>query len=163
MKIKYTELKHNMEGYAPFVGAVLQAKGDSEKYHTMNIKKLMQEITNNPNNKGVILTGNWSLQPYELIEILKFTGRKNLGVVIYTDFDFNSFKAHIGVACAERVEKKKIKQEDVAENFSYYGLMGAMIMDYYVTDDYYIVADKQVIKIKKASDEDGQEENNSKV
>jgi len=105
MKIRYKSITHERVEDAPFVGALVCAldcnigcKGcfnQSLKEAPIFYKKadeIMDEIMSNPFNEGVILAGlEWSLQPTELLALVKSATVRNMPVIVYTGHDINTF------------------------------------------------------------------------
>ncbi|MCH4890037.1 radical SAM protein [Acidaminobacter sp. JC074] len=105
MKIRYKSITHERLEDAPFVGALVCAldcnigcKGcfnQSLKEAPIFYKKadeVLDEIMSNPFNEGVILAGlEWSLQPSELMAMIKSCASKNIPVIVYTGHKIETF------------------------------------------------------------------------
>jgi len=105
MKIRYKSITHERVEDAPFVGALVCAldcnigcKGcfnQSLKEAPIFYKKadeILDEIMSNPFNEGVILAGlEWSLQPSELMAMIKSCAIKNIPVIVYTGHTIETF------------------------------------------------------------------------
>jgi len=107
MIIRYTHIEHEREHDAPFMGALISSidcnfnckycfNQELKQYPKLqkDSKDIMMAITNNKFNQGIILGGlEWTLQPYELSELLKTAKAYNLQTMLYTGMDFYIFKA----------------------------------------------------------------------
>lgn len=158
MNIRYKVIEHERTEDAPFVGALISAIGCSlkcrgcfnkglKKEQTIekDVKDVIDEILSNPFNDGIIFGGlEWSEQPLELINLIEEASKVGLKIMIYTGHTLTDFQSIIGKACATKVGfDHMLANKMLMENDNtLYAMMGAMILDYYIPDDYYIKAGK---------------------
>ena len=155
MKIRYKTIEHERTEDAPFVGALISSidckfkcKGCFNRKAKLlpNIEReadeIIEEITSNPFNEGIIFGGlEWSLQPVELVELFEKASNAGLKIIIYTGCTAEEFYKRIGKGCADRIgfkadELSKAMMDDNADEL--FGLMGRTILDYYIKADYYL-------------------------
>ncbi len=152
--IEYKGIFEERTEDAPFVGALISAKGCSRRCKgcfAKDLKKakcikdtsenIIRVVLANPLHEGIILAGlEWSEQPQDMLEIIKEAVKHNLKIMIYTALSFEKFNAVIGKNCAEQVgfdhllSKKMLVENDE----TLYAVMGASILNYYIKDSYYI-------------------------
>jgi len=104
--MKYKGIRHNILNDAPFVGALIIANQCSmpckdclnehlkdNKYTIENTpQEIIDIVKNNKLNQGIILSGlEWTEQPYDLIQIVKYALKDNLEVIIYTHHNEKDF------------------------------------------------------------------------
>ena len=154
MLIRYKRIEHENTSDAPFVSARISAidckfkcKGcfnqhlKKEPTLTATAEEIIAEIKSNPFNQGIILGGlEWSLQPLELVELVKVASQNGLQIMIYTGCDIKEFDKRIGIACADKVGYKEIMDKPVKseEDYLLLAYIGGMVLDYYIPEDYYI-------------------------
>ena len=154
MKINYKYIEHERTEDAPFVGALISAvdckfkcKGcfnrDVKKMHTLKreAKDIIAEVKENPINEGIILAGlEWSLQPLELLDLVKEASAEGLKVMIYTGCELSQFHQRLGIACADNVGMGGFinNGDDRVSNDVVYGFIGTQMLDYNIPSDYYI-------------------------
>ena len=154
MKITYKGIVHERTEDAPFVGALICAdacnfkcKGCFNKHlkkepaMTAEHTEIIAEVKANPINQGVIFGGlEWSLQPLELLELIREAVANDLEIIIYTGCEFTEFQYRMGIECAKSLKFDLTIQDQLfAENDkSMFAIMGAMILDYYTPKGYYI-------------------------
>ena len=142
MQIHYSELKYAQEDIGQVTSALLCAKRDGEKPHSMEVKKLVKAIVNNKKNEGIVFKGDWSSQTMEFLEILKRLKPYNLKVTIYTEHSLEIFKSIIGIHSMEKVEKRRVEDAYLQDNLGEFELIGGMLIDYYIEEDYFVVCGK---------------------
>lgn len=156
MEISYKSITHERKEDAPFVGALICAKGCSRKCKgcfNKSLKKepnivksaedIVAEIKSNPFNDGVIFAGlEWSEQPQELIELASVASKAGLQIMIYTGNDLSTFQNIIGKSCADKVGYKEELSTYMisSSDDGIYTFIGAMVLDYMIKEDYYIKA-----------------------
>lgn len=154
MKIRYKGIIHERTEDSPFVGALIIAptckmkcrgcfNKDLKKQEnlTATAQEIIAEVQDNPFNEGIILAGlEWSESPSELLELMIEASDKGLKVMVYTGCELEQFQARIGQSCAEKVGvPKELKEEKDSLIWTY---IGSQILDFYITDDYYIKCGK---------------------
>ena len=104
--IKYKNIVHERTEDAPFIGALICAVDckfnciDCFNQHLKEIKtqqdsaeNIINNIKENPFNRGIILGGlEWSLQPFDLRELIDEALHNELQVMLYTGMTENEFK-----------------------------------------------------------------------
>lgn len=151
--VKYKFIVHERTEDAPFVGALICANGcnikckgcfnkDLKKLPAIeeSVEDIIQQVKENIFNEGIILGGlEWSEQPLELVQLAQTASDANLKVMIYTGLTFNDFYTRIGQACYEQyLTECIINGEDILQTEETYNMVGRMLLDYYITEDYYI-------------------------
>ncbi len=105
MNIRYKLIEQERFQDAPFTGALVCAVGcdlncpgcfnESVKQMPTSIQSaegIVKSISDNPFNEGIILGGlEWSLQPDELLELVKTALEQDLKVMIYTGLPLEQF------------------------------------------------------------------------
>lgn len=105
MRIRYKIMEEERREDAPFIGALISAiqcnfncKGcinehiKDDTYNELDSQKIIEQIIQNPFNKGIILGGlEWSLQPEEMKELLSLAKSYNLQTMVYTGLDYKEF------------------------------------------------------------------------
>ena len=104
--IRYKVIIEERTEDAPFIGALISAIDckfnckNCFNQHLKNIKTqqkdsdiIIQEIKQNPFNKGIILAGlEWSNQSEEAKILIETAIKNNLQVILYTGMDIKNFK-----------------------------------------------------------------------
>ena len=154
MKILYKGIIHERTEDSPFVGALIIAPTCKMKCRgcfnrelkkqenlTATAQEIIAEVLDNPFNEGIILAGlEWSESPNELLELMIEASDKGLKVIVYTGCELEQFQARIGQACADKVGiPPELKEEKDSLVWAY---IGSQILDFYITDDYYIKCGK---------------------
>lgn len=127
MKIKIKGIYHERTEDAPFVGALVCAndcnfncKGCFNQHlklqPTIEIDdtEIINNILLNPFNKGIILGGlEWTLQPVEMLKLIKLSLNNKLEVILYTGMDEKELKMNfpqlmtlpIYIKCGKYIEE----------------------------------------------------------
>lgn len=177
MIIKYKALLHEQEGYAPFKGAYLVGTKVDPTFKLTDplcfqknkpskalARKIVEEVLARSENEGLIFGGSdWSQQPMELFEIFSLASGYGLKICFRTHHSLSDFEGAIGKACASKigVEQELKKHMLTKSDHGLYPFIGAMILDYYIHDDYYIITETPTPTIYtiKANKENNDESN----
>lgn len=130
MIIRFKTIENERREDAPFIGALISAvwckfncKGCINEhlkdniYQEMDSHDIINYIKRNPFNKGIILSGlEWTLQEFEMYELIRLAKQFELQTMIYTGLDFEIFKnKYIGtllltdyIKCGRYVEELTI-------------------------------------------------------
>lgn len=155
MKIRYKSITHERTEDATFIGSLIC--GNTCKFGCKNCfnqdlktllditetsEKIIENVKSNPFNEGIILGGlEWSDQPLELLDLVDKASQSDLKVMIYTGCEtLPDFQTRIGKACVEHMDMSKLLDgQMLTDSDQYiYPFIGAMMLDFYIKEDYYI-------------------------
>lgn len=143
MLVRYSELSHGVEGYAPFRTAVIRPKKKGYPAGLMATDRIMKMVKDNPKNEGITIAGkDWLLDPPRFLSLLRSASKYDVQLMIHLPIDLGTFEAYMGFECGRRTKEfKDLMSADKTNRFDkrMHQAIGTMILDHAITGEYYVM------------------------
>lgn len=165
MEIHYKSITHERTEDAPFVSALVCAsecsRGCTDCFNQhiksqptliAEAEKIIEEITSNPFNEGICLSGlEWSETPLELIELVTQASKAALKIIIYTGCEKDLFFERIGKACVDATGEADTINRYMGNSVdnTIYTFIGSMMLDTVIKCEYYLKCGRYSPNLKR--------------
>lgn len=143
MKIKHTII-YDVEGEAPFKGAVIHATTESKGVNYRNPSNIIKDVIDFEND-GLIFTGEWYKRGKQFVELIKeIENYPKLKTMIYTELTIDEFMFEMGLLFWNNTSPVRLKRKNAKDEMSMLQMIGATVLDNYLTseetDRYFVMA-----------------------